>query len=225
MPVQYPAGLMAEHQHTRQAAGLFDVSHMGQLRLEGADAAAALRDPDAGRRDRPGPGQAALRPAAQRRRATILDDLMFVNRGDDLFVIVNGACKDADIAHMQQRIGSRCAVMPMPERGLLALQGPKAVDGAQAPAARRREAGVHDRRALRLARPGAVRHPQRLHRRGRLRDLGARRTDRGLRARPAGATGGQAGRPGRAQLAAAGSRAVPVRQRHRHAPPPRWRPA
>jgi aminomethyltransferase len=59
---------------------------------------------------------------------TIIDDLMFVNRGDDLFVIVNGACKEGDIAHMRQRIGSRCQVIPLPDRGLLALQGPKAVD-------------------------------------------------------------------------------------------------
>jgi aminomethyltransferase len=58
---------------------------------------------------------------------TIIDDLMFVNRGEDIFVIVNGACKAGDIAHIQQRIGSRCQVIPMPERGLLALQGPRAV--------------------------------------------------------------------------------------------------
>jgi aminomethyltransferase len=69
MPVQYPAGLMAEHHHTRTAAGLFDVSHMGQLRLVGADAAAAFRNPDARGRDRPARGQAALRPAADRRAA------------------------------------------------------------------------------------------------------------------------------------------------------------
>jgi aminomethyltransferase len=127
MPVQYPAGLMAEHHHTRQAAGLFDVSHMGQLRLEGPDAAAAfetLMPVDV----------IGLAPGRQRYgllltdEGTIIDDLMFVNRGDDLFVIVNGACKEGDIAHIQQRIGSRCRVVPMPDRALLALQGPKAVD-------------------------------------------------------------------------------------------------
>jgi aminomethyltransferase len=127
MPVQYPAGLMAEHQHTRQAAGLFDVSHMGQLRLEGPDAAAAfetLMPVDV----------IGLAPGKQRygllltEEGTVIDDLMFVNRGKDLFVIVNGACKEGDIAHIQQRIGSRCKVTPMPERALLALQGPKAVD-------------------------------------------------------------------------------------------------
>ncbi len=126
MPVQYPAGLMAEHRHTRSAAGLFDVSHMGQLRLVGPDAAAAfesLMPVDV----------IGLSVGKQRYglllsdAGTILDDLMFVNRGDDLFVIVNGACKAADIAHIQARIGTRCTVQPMPEQALLALQGPQAV--------------------------------------------------------------------------------------------------
>ncbi|HYF17644.1 MAG TPA: glycine cleavage system aminomethyltransferase GcvT [Ramlibacter sp.] len=127
MPVQFPAGLMAEHHWTRNSAGLFDVSHMGQLRLLGPDAAAAfetLMPVDV----------VGLAPGKQRYgllltdQGTIIDDLMFVNRGDDLFVIVNGACKEGDIAHIQARIGSRCQVLPMPDRGLLALQGPKAVD-------------------------------------------------------------------------------------------------
>lgn len=127
MPVQYPQGLMAEHHHTRTAAGLFDVSHMGQLRLAGADAAAAfetLMPVDV----------QGLTVGRQRYgllltdEGTIIDDLMFVNRGDHLFVVVNGACKAGDIAHIQARIGSRCQVIPMPERALLALQGPQAVD-------------------------------------------------------------------------------------------------
>ncbi|MEQ6437096.1 glycine cleavage system aminomethyltransferase GcvT [Comamonas sp. w2-DMI] len=126
MPVQYPQGLMAEHLHTRQSAGLFDVSHMGQLLLRGPQAALALE---------------SLMPVdvqglgLHRQRyglllndeGGILDDLMFVNRGDDLFLIVNGACKQADIAHIRNRIGQRCEVVPLPERALLALQGPKAV--------------------------------------------------------------------------------------------------
>lgn len=125
MPVQYPAGLMAEHKHTREAAGLFDVSHMGQLRLVGPDAAAALETllPV----DVIGLGVHKQRYGLLLNEAGgILDDLMFVNRGDDLFLIVNGACKVADIAHIQQRIGSRCQVIPMPEQALLALQGPQA---------------------------------------------------------------------------------------------------
>jgi aminomethyltransferase len=126
MPVQYPAGLMAEHHHTRQAAGLFDVSHMGQLRLVGPEAAAAfetLMPVDV----------VGLAVGKQRYgllltdEGTLIDDLMFVNRGADLFVVVNGACKAGDIAHIQARIGQRCAVIPMPERALLALQGPQAV--------------------------------------------------------------------------------------------------
>jgi aminomethyltransferase len=130
MPVQYPAGLMAEHLHTRSAAGLFDVSHMGQLRLAGPDAAAAFE---------------TLMPVdvvglgLHKQRyglllsddGGIIDDLMFVNRGDDLFVIVNGACKVGDIAHIQARIGERCQVIPLPERALLALQGPQAVTALQ----------------------------------------------------------------------------------------------
>ena len=125
MPVQYPAGLMAEHKHTREAAGLFDVSHMGQLRLVGPDAAAALETllPV----DVLGLGLHKQRYGLLLNEAGgILDDLMFVNRGDDLFLIVNGACKVADIAHIQQRIGKRCQVIPMPEQALLALQGPQA---------------------------------------------------------------------------------------------------
>jgi len=130
MPVQYPAGLMAEHLHTRTAAGLFDVSHMGQLRLVGPDAAAAFE---------------SLMPVdviglgVNKQRyglllndeGGIIDDLMFVNRGDDIFVIVNGACKVGDIAHIKDRIGQRCQVIPMPERALLALQGPQAVNALQ----------------------------------------------------------------------------------------------
>ena len=126
MPVQYPAGLMAEHLHTRDAAGLFDVSHMGQLRLEGPDAAAALETllPV----DVMGLGLHKQRYGLLLNdEGGIIDDLMLVNRGDDLFLIVNGACKVGDIAHIQARIGDRCNVIPMPERALLALQGPQAV--------------------------------------------------------------------------------------------------
>jgi aminomethyltransferase len=127
MPVQYPAGLMAEHLHTRQAAGLFDVSHMGQLQLIGPDAAAAFETLV--------PVDVIDLPVGKQRygllltdEGTIIDDLMFFNQGNDtLFVIVNGACKVEDIAHIQARIGQRCEVAPMPDHALLALQGPQAV--------------------------------------------------------------------------------------------------
>jgi len=126
MPVQYPAGLMAEHKHTRDAAGLFDISHMGQLRLVGPDAAAAFETLM--------PVDVIDLPAGKQRyglllndEGGILDDLMFFNEGNgSLFVIVNGACKVADIAHIQARIGARCQVQPLPDHALLALQGPQA---------------------------------------------------------------------------------------------------
>ena len=126
MPVQYPAGLMAEHKHTREAAGLFDISHMGQLRLVGPDAAAAFETLM--------PVDVIDLPAGKQRyglllndEGGILDDLMFFNEGNgSIFVIVNGACKVADIAHIQQKIGSRCEVRPLPDHALLALQGPQA---------------------------------------------------------------------------------------------------
>ena len=134
MPVQYPAGLMAEHRQCRESAALFDVSHMGQLRLVGADAAAALESlvpvdvVDLG----PGKQRYAFFTNAG---GGLLDDLMIVRplpaahaTFGDLFLVVNAGCKDADTQHLRTHIGHRCAVVPMPERALLALQGPKAVD-------------------------------------------------------------------------------------------------
>ncbi|MDH4377630.1 MAG: glycine cleavage system aminomethyltransferase GcvT [Ramlibacter sp.] len=125
MPVQYPAGLMAEHRHTRAAAGLFDVSHMGQLRLVGPDAGAAFESLM--------PVDVVDLPVGKQRYGLLLtedggiiDDLMYTRREGDLFVIVNGACKAGDIAHIQARIGARCQVLPLPDHGLLALQGPQA---------------------------------------------------------------------------------------------------
>ena len=134
MPVQYPSGLMAEHLHTRSGAGMFDVSHMGQLRLVGPDAAAAFETLM--------PVDVVDLPMGKQRyglllndEGGIIDDLMFIKRdavngggnSGDIFVIVNGACKVADIAHIQARIGSRCDVIPQPQMALLALQGPQAI--------------------------------------------------------------------------------------------------
>ncbi len=128
MPVQYPAGVMKEHLHTRSAAGLFDVSHMGQviLRPKGTMeelclAFEALMPVDV----------LGLAPGRQRYglftndQGGILDDLMFANRGDHLFVVVNAACKDDDIAHMTTHL-SDVDVIPVTDRALLALQGPGA---------------------------------------------------------------------------------------------------
>jgi len=125
MPVQYPAGLMTEHKHTRAAAGLFDVSHMGQIRLVGAEAAHALESLIP--MDVMGLGLHQQRYGLLlNEQGGIIDDLMFVNRGDDLLLIVNGACKANDLAHIQAQIGQRCQVIPLNEQALLALQGPSA---------------------------------------------------------------------------------------------------
>jgi len=134
MPVQYSQGLMAEHLHTRRSAGLFDVSHMGQLRLVGSNAAAAFESLM--------PVDVIDLPAGKQRYGLLLnddggimDDLMFFNRdyanGGDIFVIVNGACKAGDIAHIQQKISALCDVIPTPDMALLALQGPLAVTALQ----------------------------------------------------------------------------------------------
>jgi aminomethyltransferase len=100
---------------------------MGQLRLEGDDAAAALETLVP--MDVQGLGVGKQRYALfTNEQGGILDDLMVTRRENDLLLVVNAACKDADTAHLQRHIGSRCRVVPMPERALLALQGPKAVD-------------------------------------------------------------------------------------------------
>ena len=127
MPVQYPAGILKEHLQTRSHAGLFDVSHMGQLRLHGGGAAAAL--------ERLVPVDIiGLGPLRQRYalftddNGGILDDLMVTNGGDHLFVVVNAACKQSDIAHLRRNIGDRCEIEVLDSHALLALQGPAAAE-------------------------------------------------------------------------------------------------
>jgi aminomethyltransferase len=134
MPVQYREGLIAEHKHCRSAAALFDVSHMGQIRLVGADAAAALEHlvPVDVIDLAPGRQRYAFFTNAS---GGILDDLMVVKTPPDakaagfgdVFLVVNAGCKDADLLHLVTHIGHRCQVVAMPERALLALQGPQAV--------------------------------------------------------------------------------------------------
>ena len=129
MPVQYPAGIIAEHLHTRAQAGLFDVSHMGQIWLRGAEAARALEALV------PGDLQ-ALMPRQMRYtlllndRGGILDDLMATRvpeeAGDGLMLVVNAACKEADLAHLRAHLDRAVAIEPQFERALLALQGPAA---------------------------------------------------------------------------------------------------
>ena len=128
MPVQYPAGVMKEHLHTREQAGLFDVSHMGQIRLTGADAAKALETLV--------PVDIIDLPVGMQRYAMftneqggILDDLMVANLGNDqLMLVVNAACKNEDLAHLRKHLADHCTIEPLFEaRALLALQGPAAV--------------------------------------------------------------------------------------------------
>jgi glycine cleavage system T protein (aminomethyltransferase) len=130
MPVQFTAGVLREHLHTRAASGVFDVSHMGQIRLSAKsgrveDAALAL--------ERLVPQDILSLPPGRQRYAQftnedggILDDLMVANFGDHLFLVVNAACKDADEAHLRERLADICVIEPLPDRALLALQGPRA---------------------------------------------------------------------------------------------------
>jgi aminomethyltransferase len=130
MPVQFPAGVLREHLHTRDAAGLFDVSHMGQIALRAKsgrpeDAALAL--------ERLVP-QDILSVAPGRQRYAqftndsggILDDLMVANFGDHLFLVVNAACKAEDEAHLRAHLSDSCVIEALPDRALIALQGPRA---------------------------------------------------------------------------------------------------
>lgn len=124
MPVQYK-GILEEHRHTRNAAGLFDVSHMGQARLDGAGAAAAMETLVPA--DMVGLGAGCQRYALfTNDEAGILDDLMVTNADGHLFVVVNAGCKRQDMAHMRERIGGQCEVTELSDRALLALQGPAA---------------------------------------------------------------------------------------------------
>ncbi len=152
MPVQFASGVLREHLHTREAAGLFDVSHMGQIALRPKsgkleDAALAL--------ERLVP-QDILGVAPGRQRYAqftneaggILDDLMVANFGSHLFLVVNAACKAEDEAHLRAGLSDTCMIEPLPDRALLALQGPKAELVlaklcAEAPAMRFMDAGPH----------------------------------------------------------------------------------
>lgn len=125
MPVQYPLGVKKEHLHTREQAGLFDVSHMGQVKLTGENAAAAL--------EKLVPVDIIDLPAGKQRYALftsedggIMDDLMVTNYGDWIYVVVNAACKDQDIAHMQANLGEGVELELLDDRALVAVQGPTA---------------------------------------------------------------------------------------------------
>ncbi|PMN92306.1 glycine cleavage system aminomethyltransferase GcvT [Enterovibrio norvegicus] len=125
MPVQYELGVRKEHIHCREHAGLFDVSHMGQLRLHGENAAKAL--------EALVPVDIIDLPAGKQRYALftneqggLMDDLMVTNFGDHLFVVVNAACKEQDIAHLRAHLPSDVQLEEIEDRALVALQGPEA---------------------------------------------------------------------------------------------------
>lgn len=132
MPVQFAPGVLKEHLYTRASAGLFDVSHMGQIALRAKsgkveDAARAL--------ERLVPQDIlAIAPNRQRyaqftnETGGILDDLMVANFGDHLFLVVNAACKAEDEAHLRKHLADTCIIEPLTDRALIALQGPKAAD-------------------------------------------------------------------------------------------------
>jgi aminomethyltransferase len=157
MPVQYAAGVLKEHLHTRAGAGLFDVSHMGQIALRPRsgkieDAALALERlvPQDIVSIAPGRQRYALFTNAA---GGLLDDLMVANFGDHLFLVVNAACKDDDVAHLRKHLADTCSIDVLADRALVALQGPKAASVLatichEAPAMRFMEAGP---RPIRLA--------------------------------------------------------------------------
>jgi len=126
MPVQYPLGVLGEHLHTRAGAGLFDVSHMGQITIEGDGVATLLESLVPG--DIEGLGLGRTRYSVfTNDQGGILDDLMISKLADDkLFLVVNAACKDADFAHLSQALSGKATLTRLDDRALLALQGPQA---------------------------------------------------------------------------------------------------
>lgn len=136
MPVQYPMGVLKEHLHTRSAAGLFDVSHMGQIRVSGPDAGAAL--------EALLPIDVLDLPVDRQRYALftnevggVIDDLMVANCGEYFHLVVNAACKEGDLAHLRKALPPSVDCEYLADQALLALQGPSAreVLGRLAPAA------------------------------------------------------------------------------------------
>ena len=124
MPVQFE-GIMAEHRHTREGAGLFDVSHMGQVTLSGPDADEALEAliPSNVRELKPGRQRYSM---LLNDDGGIIDDFMVTRREEDLLLVLNAACKAGDVAHMRARLPAGVTLDELDDRALLALQGPQA---------------------------------------------------------------------------------------------------
>ncbi len=155
MPVQFEPGIMKEHLHTRRSAGLFDVSHMGQIEIRPKsgrieDAALALETlvPVDVLGLAPGRQRYAL---LTNERGGILDDFMVANRGDHLFLVVNAACKAGDLEHLRSGLSASCDVVELDDRALIALQGPKAEAVLAALAPEAAEMRFMDVRTLTLA--------------------------------------------------------------------------
>ena len=221
MPVQYPDGIIAEHTQTRTAAGLFDVSHMGQACLSGPDhetiarALEALTPADI----------LGLAPGQQRytqllnEAGGILDDLMVTRPADPqdhrLMLVVNAARKQFDYGHIEARLPADVRLTRFDDRGLLALQGPLACAVLERFVPEVGAMPFMTAIAARFDGIDCASQPFRLHRRGRLRAVGRCGTSGDGVRPPARRAGGQAGRPWRARHAAARGRALPLRTRHR----------
>ncbi|WP_066014452.1 glycine cleavage system aminomethyltransferase GcvT [Endozoicomonas atrinae] len=130
MPVQYPSGVKTEHLHTRNKAGVFDVSHMGQLRLSGDGADLFLESLV--------PVDIVDLPVGKQRYAVftndaggILDDLMVTRYADCLYLVVNAACKEQDTQHLQSHLPEGVTLERLNDRALIAIQGPMAADVMQ----------------------------------------------------------------------------------------------
>lgn len=157
MPVQYPAGIMAEHNWTRESAGLFDVSHMGQAFLVGPDHETAARALEALI-----PADIVNLPPGKQRYSQllneeggILDDLMVTRSADPdedgaLLLVVNAACKTEDYAHIEARLPANVKLVKAEHRGLIALQGPKAEEALAALNPEAAEMGFMTLRTLKL---------------------------------------------------------------------------
>ena len=223
MPIQYE-GIIAEHRWTRESAGLFDVSHMGQLIVAGArreKGLEALLPADLAILKDSKPKYSLLLNA----EGGIIDDLMVTRRGEHFYLVVNGATKHGDIAHLEAKLPRGVVLDHMKEQALLALQGPKAVDALARLAPGVAELTFMTAGAFELARRARLDQPLGLYRRGRLRDF-----DPGRARRPriadllCRAARGEADRARRARFAAAGGGAAALRPRSRSSRPRRSRP-
>ena len=178
MPVQYPDGIIREHQHTRAAAGLFDVTHMGQVRISGDNAARGLESL--------APMDAVDLDIGHMRYGVftdagggILDDLIISNAGEYFFLVVNAACKAGDLGRMRAAMADSCQIDELGDRALLALQGPAARDVLAAMAPAVAHMPFMTMTAGGVGGNSLPRFLFRLYRRGRIRNFRARRRRRG----------------------------------------------